>query len=71
MFVSNDGYRAGINLEFVSDVIIYASTSWLERRDLACSALLVPAHPCITWSMTMNWRAGCAPVKDCIAALNL
>jgi hypothetical protein len=70
MFVSNDGYRAGINLEFVTDVI-YSRFDEPSGRSRERSVSISHQHAYTTWSTTTRARrAGrLQPVHDAIAAL--
>ena len=75
MFVSNDGYCAGINLEFVTDVIIYS------RFDEATERQVVSRAQRFTRTRTLRVHylvhdnelgsQGALPVDECIADLQM
>jgi hypothetical protein len=75
MFVSNDGYCAGINLEFVTDVIIYS------RFDEATERQVISRAQRFTRTSTLRVHylvhdnelgaQGAQPVHDAIAALTV
>jgi hypothetical protein len=75
MFVSNDGYCAGINLEFVSDVIIYSRFDEATERQVISRAQRFSRASALRVHYLVHdnelGAQGALPVKDCIAALNL
>jgi hypothetical protein len=75
MFVSNDGYCAGINLEFVTDVIIYSRFDEATERQVISRAQRFSRVGALRVHYLVHdnelGAQGALPVKDCIAALNL
>jgi hypothetical protein len=75
MFVSNDGYCAGINLEFVTDVIIYSRFDEATERQVISRAQRFTR----TRSLRVHYLVhdnelgsqGALPVEECIADMDL